>query len=196
MHWKLKKILYIALAFFFAAVFLFKGILDFVHGRQLLNHGQETTGLVLKLESFRMSRIGPPVCNLEIQFQPGSSAPLVEHLFVSKTIYDALNVGDSVKVHYLPESPAICQVGNEIKTPFGLILGGIGMLLGGVFLIAIFKQSDSQEELVVRFSKHLQTMALREFKYESVQEKSFRHLDLAFYKRVQSGLEANGSPHR
>ncbi|HXR03132.1 MAG TPA: DUF3592 domain-containing protein [Verrucomicrobiae bacterium] len=192
MNAKTKKLLSIIALLMMGVAFIFVGSKDLVHSRQLAAQGKVTTAKVLDGEDNVSGRFHTHTCYLQLQFQPESGSAVSPRIEVGKDVYQSVQIGSIVKVHYLPEDPTICQAGETVETRFGKLLWGIGFLLGAGYLILFFQQPTGQKEAVESLGESVKTLSLTQFEYVSVDARNFKHLDLAFYNNGQRRLEAAG----
>lgn len=98
--------------------------------RQLAATGKPVAALVLGKDSHR-ARLGRVSRWVEVKFQTEAGQTLRPRLHVGAEEYEKAIVGARVPLHYLPKDPANCQVGDEIETRFGALLGGIASIFVG-----------------------------------------------------------------
>jgi hypothetical protein len=192
MNWKLKKILLILIGFVGGVFFLVFGVREFTRSKQLAAHGKVTQGEVLEVvapTSFsRQSRL----YYLEVQFNLENQTPCKERVRVSKAVYEAASPGDTVQVHYLPEDPTNCQIGDAVEIRYGTIVWGIVFLFAGGYLWVNFKVPADETEAAGMIGEKVKTLALDHFEYASVKAEDFKNVDLSFYAAVQKGLQGHG----
>jgi len=102
----------------------------------------------------------------------------------------------AMKVHYLPEDPGVCAVGEKVEMKFANIVWGLVMLGGAIYLVLYFKQPmdahETAEQVATEFSK------LCVGKHENVptDARRFQHLDLAWLETPRSWvMDAVGVCH-
>jgi hypothetical protein len=157
---KFKKVLSIIALLAMAVVFIFVGSKDLVHSRQLAALGKTTTAKVLGGEDDVSGRLRTHTYYLQVRFQPENGSTISPRIEVSKDIYQSVLIGSTVKVHYLPEDPTICQAGETVETRFGKLLWGIGFLLGAGYLMLFFQQPADQKEAVERLGESVKTLSI------------------------------------
>ena len=189
---KFKKVLSIIALLVMGVVFIFVGSKDLVHSRQLAALGKTTTGQVVDGEDDVSGRLHTHTYYLQVRFRPEKASTISPRIEVSKSVYQSAQIGGTIKVHYLPEDPTICQAGETVQTRFGNLLWGIGFLLGAGYLMLFFQQPIDQKEAVERIGESVKTLALEQFEYISVDAARFKLLDLAFYDNGRRHLETLG----
>lgn len=191
MNWKSKKILAIALGLFFGAAFLVVGTKEFSRSKQLAAHGRATQGEVVMVED--RSTVGPRsrVHYLRVKFQADGESR-EERVSVSTPVYSSAQPGDVVQVHYLPENPAICQIGDSVQLKYGNIVWGIVFVLGAGYLLVNFNRPANESEAAERIGEQVKTLAQDHFQYVSVKAEDFKNVDLSFYDSVRHGFEGRG----
>ena len=192
MNAKTKKVLSITGLLVMGVVFIFVGSKELVHSRQLVALGKTATAKVLDGEDDVSGRFHTHTYYLQVRFRPENGSTISPRIEVSKDVYQSVPIGSTVKVHYLPEDPTICQAGETVETRFGKLLWGIGFLLGAGYLLLFFQQPADQKEAVERLGESVKTLSITQFEYVSVDAAKFKHLDLAFYDNGRRHLEALG----
>ena len=191
MNWKSKRILAIALGLIFGTAFLILGTKEFLRSKQLAAHGTATRGEVSMVED--RSAFGPRsrVHYLRVKFQ-ADGVSHEERVSVSTAMYSSAERGDVVQVHYLPENPSICQIGDTVQLKYGNIVWGIVFILGAGYLLVNFNRPANESEAAERIAERVKILAQDHFQYISVKAENFKNVDLNFYDSVRRGLEGRG----
>jgi hypothetical protein len=189
---KIKKKLAISIGLVAGVLFIFFGSKELIHSRQLQTHGKAATAEVLAGEDHVSGKLHRHTYYLQVRYPIETGGVGSSRVEVSEAIYQTAAIGSSVRVHYLPEDPAICQVGEAVELRYGTLLWGIVIIFGAVYLLVFFAQPADKKEMVESLDEHAKTLALGEFEYASVDAKKFKHLDLDFYDNGQRHLEASG----
>jgi hypothetical protein len=187
-----KKIFAIASGFLLGAFILVFGTREFIHSKQLAARGQFTHGEVVNLKDSTTYTGRSHIYYVSIKFSTANQVLREERAKVSKAVFDATSIGDTVPVHYLAEDPSICQAGETVELRYGYLLFGILMLFGAVYLTLNFERPADVDEAAENIDKAFKTLCVREYEYRSVKANQFKHLDLAYYNSTQQNLENRG----
>src|SRR5262249_12889297 len=128
MTWRIKKVFAIVAGFAMGAFSLTMGIKEFIHSKQLAAHGKIAQGQVTELESRPIYRSHSRIYYLRVKFE--ADQPREQRISVSQAIYDAASEGDVVTVHYLPEDPSYCQIGETVEVRYKNIGWGLVFIFG------------------------------------------------------------------
>src|SRR5262245_36864046 len=115
-----KKSLVVGGVFVLGTILLIAGWIDYRNSKKLAAEGKAVTAEVTGKEIQR-GRKGRRSYYLEVQF-PTESGASAQRVQVSSSQYDAATQGGTVPVHYLPNNPKVCQVGNTVKTEWSGLL--------------------------------------------------------------------------
>src|SRR3569833_2990533 len=192
MSWKYKKILTIVVGLVGGALFLIVGTKEFLRSKQLAAQGKTAQGEVSVVENNATLGRRSSFPYLRVKFTTENQVAREESVRVSKTVYNASHVGDAVQVHYLPEDPRNCQIGEAVQIRYGNILWGIVFLFAAGYTVVNFKRPVDEVEAAEKIGEQVQTLSLDRFEYVSVKAEDFKNVDLAFYNSVQQGLETHG----
>ena len=142
---KAKKLLIVGVVFVVGAILLVTGWLDFRNSKKLAAEGKAVTAEVVGKDIER-GRRGRVSYYLKIQFSTESGVAS-QRVQVSSSRFEAARPGGTVPAHYLPSDPAVCQVGNTVKTEWsGLMLGFGAWVLAAVLGLAKTKERDEAGE--------------------------------------------------
>jgi len=156
---KNKKTLSIIGLLMMGVVFIFVGSKDLVHSRQLAAGGKIAAAKVLDSEDRVSGRFHTHTYYLQVRFQPESADAVSPRIEVSKEVYQSVPIGSTVKVHYLPEDPTVCQAGETVALRFGNLLWGLVSLLGAGYLMLFFQQPTDPKEAVEQLGESVKTLS-------------------------------------
>jgi hypothetical protein len=188
---KAKKIFAIFGGFFLAALFLFVGTKELQNSRRIVDHGKTTIGTILELDEQRTAK-GGRLYYIEVEYRTDTGVTLSKEVKVKRSLFEAVNVADPIKVHYLPEDPSICALGETISLQYANIIWGAVFLIGTTVLIIFFKQPANHEELVDSLQQNIEFLKVTHHEWVPADSKKFKHLDLAFYDTIKRNLEHIG----
>lgn len=189
---KAKKTFAIIALLVMGTLFIVTGSKDLIHSRQLAVRGKTVTGQVLDGEDHESGRLHWHTYYLQVRFQPDSGGAVSQRVEVDKAVYQSVQVGSDVRVHYLPDNPAVCQAGDAVELRYGNLIWGIVFILGAGYLIVFYRQPADTQEAVESIGERVKTLSIPKFEYVSVNAQNFRRLDLAFYDEGRRYLEARG----
>lgn len=138
---KAKKILVVGGAFVLGTVLLVAGWLDFRNSKRLAAEGKAVSADVVGKDIER-GRRGRKSYYVNVEFKT-DSGPAAQRVRVNSSQYDSAQPGGTVPVHYLPDNPSVCQVGDKVETEWSGMLVGLGAWVVGAFLF-FSKAQDSQ----------------------------------------------------
>lgn len=96
------------------------GIRDFRNSKRLIDHGIATTGKVLDLEE-RRSRKGRQSYYIEAEYETAAGSTLTRRVQVKAELFESVQSGSPIKVHYLPEDPTVCTLGENVSLQYSNI---------------------------------------------------------------------------
>jgi hypothetical protein len=188
---KPKKILTILGGLFVSAVFLLVGVKELQNSRRLIDHGKTTTGKILDLDEQRTAK-GGHLYYIEVEYRTETGVPLTRKVKVKRSVFNSVNVSDPIKVHYLPECPSICALGETVPLEYSNIIWGAGFLGGAIFLMLFIKQPADHEEAVDVVAREVNFLKTTHHEWSHANPKQFPHLDSAFYDTTKRHLEHVG----
>jgi len=186
-----KKAFAIVVALLAGPVLIYFGAREFQNSRKLADDGKATVAKVVD-HARRTGRRGRSSYYLSVAYKTASGQVLTERLKVNRTLHDRAVATGTVKLHYLPSNPAICQAGEKVETKFGTLVIGVLMLGGGVWLLLFYRQPLDQQEMAETVANQLEPLCEPQHEYARVDARQCRHLDLAFYDQSQHRLTLLG----
>lgn len=188
---KFKKLFAIAVALIMGPVLLWVGGREFSNSRKLLREGKVTSGKVVD-HSRERGRKGRVKYYLQVEYQSESGQAFRPRLRVERDTYETASQTGTVKIHFLPSDPTICQAGEKAETKFGLLAFGVLVLGFGVFLIVTFKQPVDEQDAAEGIAENVEQLCDSRQEFVPANPREFRHLDLAYYDQTRAALEAKG----
>jgi hypothetical protein len=131
---KFKSTLAIICSFLLGTLLLVLGIQQFLSSKRLIDHGKVAMGKVLDFEQ-RRKRGGGRDFYLQVEYQTDGAATFTCKAQVKRALFDSVRVSGPIKVHYLPEAPSVCAVGETVSLQYMDILLGAVFLGTAIFLI-------------------------------------------------------------
>jgi hypothetical protein len=189
---KNKKKLAIGIGLVVGILFIVLGSKELIQSRQLRAHGEAATAEVLNGEDHVSGKFHRHSYYLQVRFQTKNGETASPRVKVAEAVFQTASIGSSVRVHYLPENPTICQVGEAVELHYGNLLWGIGFIFCAVYLFVFFAQPADEKEAVESINEGVKTLALNQYEYVSVDAGKFKHLDLTYYDTTRQQLEGIG----
>jgi hypothetical protein len=127
-----------------------------------------------------------------VEFRTEANQTVTHKIQVNSDTHQAGVSSGTVRVHYLPSNPEICQAGEQVESKWGMAAGGAGFLALGIFLIFSRNKPTNRKELAEVVGDGLKTLCQTDVRYVPVQARDFKGLDLAYYDDCQKRFEARG----
>lgn len=184
------KIQCIVIAFILGPFLVYLGIQQIQTAKRLNAEGKPATAKVVDggiKVSFKRTQY-----YLTVEFSTEDQQTVIKELKVS---YDQFQTGrDSrrLPVRYLPAEPETCAVGEQAEAEYLMLVVGVLVIGGGIFLIVMIRMPTSTEEAAEGMAKAAMSLTVKAHEYATVRSADFGHLDLAWYDRSQQALEACG----
>ena len=121
---------------------IFLGFKEYRNSKRLVKDGKAVVAKVTD-KDMTTGRKGRRSYYMNVEFKTEAGQQVDERLKVSSSDYDSAPVGGNVQVHYLPDDPTICQVGNQAQVKWTTFVIGAFMTLVGGF--GLFRSRGSEE---------------------------------------------------
>ena len=187
---KFKKVFAIVALFIMGPGLIIFGTRELINSRKLADHGQTAIGTATEKSKYR--RKLSTTYYVTVRFQTAAGQTSTKKFTVSEADYDRVESDPAMKVHYLPEDPSVCAVGEKVETKFANIIWGLVMLGGAIYLVLYFKQPMDAHETAEQVATEFSKLCVGKHEYVPTDARRFQHLDLAWLDSSRQKLESLG----
>lgn len=121
---------------------LFGGYQQSVKAGRIKQEGVVTPANLVE-QHIRSGRRGSQTHLMTVQYTPEGKGTFQKEFSVSKPVYEAAGLGESLKVRHLPSDPEIAEIeGSPDNGSGGFIFGGIMLAIGGFVSFLGFRNTD------------------------------------------------------
>src|SRR5581483_9592058 len=125
---------------------------QFIQSKQMADHGKTVEGVVWSGDDGSGKKSGGGY-HLAIKFTTDDQQVREERIKVTQSQFTELAVGQNIKVHYLPQDPHVCQIGDDVRLQFGSLFRAC--LFFGVAVYGLLASPRRRPEIVDLAAKNI-----------------------------------------